>query len=95
MADVTITVPPPEGSISIQVGQTLGITARHACNFCCSIGGNFSPSIASIQLNAGDNGPYTAQTTGSGKYNTSTDKPCDPNEPSPVLMAQSVQITPP
>lgn len=92
-----INVPPPEGAFSIGVGQQLTIHAAKACNFCCSIGDNFNPSIASITLSQGDNGPYTAQTAGSGMYNAtnSTSEQCDPNAPSPVLMAKSVQITNP
>lgn len=89
-----INVPPPEGNISISVGEQLTIHAARACTFCCSIGGNFSPSLASVQLSQGDNGPYTANTTGSGTYNTS-----DPNttcNPSGSVTAtfKSVQINP-
>ena len=50
MADVSINVPPPGGDISIDVGQTLEIHAARACNFCCTIGDHFSPSIANISL---------------------------------------------
>lgn len=95
MADVSITVPPPQGGISINVGQTLEIIARNDCNFCCSIGGNFSPSIASLTLTGGQTyGPYTAQTASSGTYNTSPkDHACDPSG-GVTLNAQSVQIKP-
>lgn len=93
MADVKINVPPPEGDFSIKVGQTLEIHAARACNFCCTVGDNFSPSIASISLSQGDNGPYTAETAGSGTYNTSdSGTPC--TTASPILIAKSVQINP-
>lgn len=95
MADVSINVPPPAGGISIKVGQTLNIHAAQACTFCCSVGGNFSPSIANIQLSHGDNGPYTAETAGSGMYNTSDpNTTCSASAPSPTLTAKSVQINP-
>lgn len=91
MAEVKINVPPPDGPISLNVGDTLTIHAAKGCNFCCSIGGNFSPSIASITLSQGDNGPYTAETAGSGRYNTSDlDKSCSTADP--TLTAKSVQI---
>lgn len=94
--DVRINVPPPEGAFSISVGKKLTIHAAKACNFCCGIGNNFSPSIANISLSQGDNGPYTAVTAGSGMYNTSdSGTTCDPNAPSPILTAKSVQITNP
>lgn len=93
MADVSINVPPPGGDISIDVGQTLEIHAARACNFCCTIGDHFSPSIANISLSQGDNGPYTAETAGSGTYNTSdSGTPC--TTASPTLVAKSVQINP-
>lgn len=91
--DVTIHVPPPQGEFSINVGQYLCIHAAQACTFCCSIGGNFSPSISNIQLSRGDNGPYQAQTTGSGMYNTS-DPNTACNAAGPILTAKSVQINP-
>lgn len=92
-ADVCINVPPPSGDFSINVGQTLEIHAAQACTFCCSIGGNFSPSLSNVQLVQGKNGPYTAETAGTGSYNTS-----DPNSTcitaSVTLNAKSVQINP-
>jgi hypothetical protein len=97
MADVTIQVPPPSGSLSLNVGDNLYIEAKKDINFCCSIGANFSPNISSLTFNKDTtNGPYNAVTAGTGKYNTSDkDKTCDPNAPSPILNAQSVQINPP
>ncbi|HEV2463838.1 MAG TPA: hypothetical protein VGT04_08540 [Acidobacteriaceae bacterium] len=93
MADVKINVPPPAGSLSLAVGDQLTIHAAQACSFCCSIGDNFTPSIASIQLAHGDNGPYTADSVGSGQYNTAdANSPCNPNAPRPMLNAQSIQI---
>lgn len=94
MADVTIQVPPPSGGISINVGQTLEINAVLACNFCCTIGANFSPSIADIALSQGSNGPYTAMTAGNGMYNASHDLATPCTTASPVLVPQSVQINP-
>jgi len=91
--DVRINVPPPAGTISINVGETLCIHAAQACNFCCTIGANFSPSIANIALSQGENGPYTAETVGSGMFNTSdSGSPC--STASPILTAKSVQINP-
>lgn len=88
-----INVPPPAGSISMPVGENLTIHAAQACTFCCSIGGNFSPDITTIQLSQGDNGPYTAEAVGSGKYNTSaSNSPCNPQ--TLTQTAQSIQITP-
>jgi hypothetical protein len=90
----TIHVPPPEGGISIPVGQELWIHAAQACTFCCTIGANFSPSIANIQLSQGDNGPYTADTTGSGMYNTSDpNTTCTASAQGPTLIAKSIQIS--
>ena len=95
MADVKINVPPPGGNITLNVGDNLTIHAAQACNFCCTIGNNFSPSIASISLSQGDNGPYKAESTGSGTYNTSdTGTDCSATSPSPILTAKSVQINP-
>jgi hypothetical protein len=96
MADVTIQVPPPSGSLSLNVGDNLYIEAKKDITFCCSIGGNFSPKISSICFDKDTtNGPYNAVTAGTGKYNAS-DKGtnCDPSAPSPILTAQSVQINP-
>lgn len=95
MANARINVPPPSGSFSLNVGDTLTIHAAQACTFCCSIGDNFSPSLANTQLSQGDNGPYTADTTGSGKYNTSDpNSTCNPTAPDPTATAKSVQINP-
>lgn len=95
MANQRINVPPPDGSLSLTVGDTLTIHAARACNFCCSIGGNFSPSLTSIQLVHGDNGPYTAETAGSGNYDaTELGSSCDPSG-GVRLTAKSVQISNP
>lgn len=94
MADLTIQVPPPTGGISISVDQTLEINAEKECNFCCTIGANFSPSIANILLTKGLNGPFTATTVGSGMYNASPNKDTACTTASPVLNAQSIQINP-
>lgn len=89
-----INVPPPEGNLSISVGEELTIHAARACTFCCSIGGNFSPSLTSVQLVHGNNGPYTAQTAGTGNYNTSDpNTACNPNA-GVTLACKSVQINP-
>lgn len=96
MADQTIQVPPPSGTLNLNVGDNLYIEAKKDITFCCSIGSNFSPDISSISFDKDTtNGPYNAVTAGSGKYNTS-DKgtACNPNAPNPVLNAQSVQINP-
>jgi hypothetical protein len=90
-----INVPPPSGNIDLTVGDELIIHAAQACTFCCSIGSNFSPDLTSVSLSQGDN-RYTAETAGSGEYNTSdSGAACDPNAPSPILTAKSVQINPP
>ena len=41
----TINVPPPEGGISIPVGQELWIHPAQACTFCCTIGATFCPPL--------------------------------------------------
>lgn len=83
-----INVPPPDESVSLTVGDKLTIHAAQACTFTCTIGANFSPSLASVSLSQGDNGPYTAETAGSGTYDT-------PSNPSPALTAKSIQISNP
>lgn len=89
-----INVPPPEGPISITVGQQLTIHAARACNFCCSIGNLFNPDITSLTLAHGDNGPYTAQSAGSGNYNSSDlNTTCNPNSIA-MTSCKSIQINP-
>lgn len=98
MANQTIQVPPPQGDISLNVGDNLYIDANKALTFCCSIGANFSPNISSLSLaKDSNNGPYQAITAGSGKYNTSEGvNPCDTNAPNPkATTAKSVQINNP
>jgi hypothetical protein len=91
-----INVPPPSGNINLTVGDELTIHAAQACNFCCTIGSNFSPDLTDVALSQGDNGPYTAETAGSGQYNTSdSGSACNPNAPNPRAIAKSVQINPP
>jgi hypothetical protein len=95
-ADVCINVPPPSGTLTMTVGQTLEIHAAQACTFCCSIGGNFSPSLSNVQLAQGKNGPYTAETAGTGSYSTSDKgQPCNTSARNPAATAQSVQINNP
>lgn len=94
MANQRINVPPPSGNINLNVGDTLTIHAAQACNFCCTIGDHFSPDITNITLSQGDNGPYTAETAGSGTYNTSDlGTTCNPSG-GVTLNAKSVQINP-
>lgn len=81
-----INIPPAEGSISVNAGDELTIYAASACTFSCSIGANFSPSLANASLAAGDNGPYQANRAGSGTYSTA---PSGPH----VLVGKSVQIS--
>lgn len=92
MPDPHINVPPPDGDISMSVGQTLRIHAAQACTFCCSIGASFSPDLTSVQLLAGDS-YFIADTANSGTYNTS-----EPNTncstADPTATAKSVQINP-
>ncbi|MGH9586013.1 MAG: hypothetical protein ACRD3F_03615 [Acidobacteriaceae bacterium] len=89
-----INVPPPEGPISMNVGQQLTIHAARACNFCCNIGDHFNPDITSLSLSHGDNGPYTAMSTASGTYNSSD--PGTTCNPSSIAMTncKSIQINP-
>lgn len=77
-ADKRINVPSQAG-FTINKGQTLAIHAAQSIWFCCTIGDNFSPSIKKIQLQQGCNGPYTANTTGTGTFNTSTGSDCNPS----------------
>lgn len=87
-----INVPPPEGPISMDVGQELTIHAAQACNFCCSIGNHFNPDITNLTLVHGDNGPYTAITAGSGNYNSSdSGTTCNPNSAA-LTACKSIQI---
>lgn len=89
-----INVPPPEGPISINVGQTLTIHAARPCHFCCSIGANFSPDITSLELSAGDT-TYVAQTAGTGNYNSSDpNTTCNPNGGAALTACKSIQINP-
>lgn len=96
MSNQTINVPPSSGNINMNVGDELTIHAARACTFCCSIGGNFSPSLTNASLAEGDNGPYTAETAGSGMYDAvDAGSNCDPSAPNPRLTAKSVQINNP
>lgn len=89
-----INVPPPEGPISMTVGEQLTIHAAQACNFCCSIGNLFNPAITSLSLAQGNNGPYTATATGSGNYNSSDPgTSCNPNGIA-MTNCKSIQINP-
>jgi hypothetical protein len=94
MADQTINVPPPGGAISLNVGDTLTIdVGNEDILFCCSIGGNFNPSIASIHLSKNSSTSYTAETAGTGTYNTSKkDETCNPSGGT-TATAKSVQIS--
>jgi hypothetical protein len=88
-----INVPPPEGPISMEVGQQLTIHAAQACNFCCNIGNLFDPDITSLTLVQGNNGPYTALSAGSGNYNSSDlGATCSPNSAA-LTACKSIQIT--
>lgn len=94
MADVKINVPPANSPAKLKVGDSLYIHVAKACNFCCSIGDNFSPSIKSLpNLSSGDHGPYYAQSDATGKYNSSDlDKQCNPGDAR--QNSQSIQIIP-
>lgn len=89
-----INIPPPEGPVNLKSGDPLYIHAAKPCNFCCSIGDSFSPSIKSLpNLSAGKHGPYYAQSPATGMYNSSDpDKQCDPNDAR--QNSQSIQIIP-
>jgi hypothetical protein len=95
MANVTIQLPPPSGSLNLNVGDNLYIEAKKDITFCCSIGANFSPNISSISFDKDTtNGPYNAVTAATGKYNTSDKgQPC--STVSAAAVVQSVQINPP
>lgn len=68
MSNHTINIPPDNGALAVNAGDTLTITVPRACVFSCSIGNSFSPPLSSVHLSAGDNGPYTAQRTANGTY---------------------------
>ena len=97
MSTVTIQLPPPSGTLSLTVGDSLYIDAKKDIEFCCSIGSNFSPDITSMQFDKDtSNGPYVAITAGSGNYNTNDKgQTCDPSAPNPRATAKSVQISNP
>lgn len=86
-----INIPPPDGPISMSVGEQLTIHVAQECQFCCTIGDHFSTDISNITLSHGDH-TYTAETAGSGTYNTSDPgTTCNPSG-GVVLNAKSVQI---
>lgn len=88
MSDHKISIPPNSGSISVNAGDVLTIAASAACTFSCTAGNSFSPSIESVRLAAGNNGPYTAQSAASGTYSATFPTVLK------AMTAKSVQINP-
>lgn len=95
MPNPRINVPPPSGDISISVGQDLYIHAAQACNFCCTIGNCFTPDITSLSLASGEHGPYHANSSASGTYNSSDPgTTCNPSGGAALTACKSIQINP-
>lgn len=88
MANRKITIPPNNGTLSAMAGDTITITASADCTFSCTVGDSFSPSLTSVHVAIGDNGPYIAQRTASGTYSVALAAAFKAN------IAKSVQITP-
>lgn len=95
MADHTISITPPtSGTISLNAGDALIISASASCTLTCSAGDSFSPSLSSASLSAGDNGPFIAeQPVNNATYSASAAETARIGVVR-TMNAKSVQITP-